>query len=191
MTPTATTEPDIDKVATPELRAALARFSERRDARQRADADLQAARADLTAAIGAGDRERTSTLAGRLRELEIILEATPEPDFAREVAGNIRRVVEAVFVRFAAAVEARRGQHIEAARRAGMRWGQFQGRYRLWARDGADASEGVALVNEAGYWARWLDDFEATYPPTPRPADSLAHAAPRPPRPPLIFQGDR
>jgi len=176
-----TTEPDTDdpRVATPELQAALERFRERAGRRQRAVADLEAARSDLRCAIAAGDREQTAAIAGRLRELEIVLEATPEPDFAQEVAGHARRVIEALFARFAAALEARRGQHIEAAARAGMRWSQFQGRYRLWARDGTDATEGLALLNEAGYWARWLDDFEATYLPTPRP-DTMVAARPVP-----------
>ena len=179
----------LDRVLSAQARAALERFRQQAAMHRRAVADLQAVKADLVGAVGSGDREQIAALARARVSASFVLEASPAPDFAREAAGAVRSAVQPVFQRFSAALEARRGQTLEAANRAGLRWSRFHQRYQTWAREGSDAGEGFALLSEASYWCSWLDSFESEYAPTPRPADALAHPAPKPPLPPLIFLG--
>jgi len=186
---TTTTEPDAldERVGTPELVFALERFRER--AHQRAVADVQAGRADLAAAVGAGDREKAATVAARLRELELIAEASPEPDFATSCASFVRSAFADVGSRFAREVMGFRLGTFERDRAAiAPRWGSFRARYQGWAKEGADAAEGVFLLREASFWHGWIDDYARRHPIAP-PPDSMLAGRPVPKARQFIYLG--
>ena len=168
--------PSLDS---PALQAGLERFAAAKAFHARAHVDLEAAQAELQAAVTASDSARAAQASRSVLEAQIVADAVPAPTLDTDARSAMSHAVARLQSRWPEVEGYRRGAFVAERTVLGRRYASWSRFWLAWQPTGEPPEQGLALLAQASELATAFDEFFAVMPSEPARPDALQRAGVR------------